>query len=196
MVCGLSAGCGGSIPLAVCEDRNWAKASPEEETSCLLGNVAVDTALVLSPCSFHTDQSCSARKKASDSVLWSCALFPKCLHSAFEIAQALYAMAILGHHSNSTVKVVFAHSLTLYLLVSKGIARTDILERHYMLLATFMNFFVSKLNTFENLWEEYNLLSIHIDDINLQVRNSVALKMLLGWSMTKCSFTAWALHHT
>lgn len=105
-------------------------------------------------------------------------------------------MAILGHHSNSTVKVVFAHSLTLYLLVSKGIARTDILERHYMLLATFMNFFVSKLHTFENLWEEYNLLSIHIDDINLQVRNSVALKMLLEQSMTKCSFTAWALHHT
>lgn len=66
-------------------------------------------------------------------------------------------MAILGHRSNSTVKVVFAHTLTLCLLVSKGIARTDILERHSMLLATFMNFFVSKLLTFESLREEYNM---------------------------------------
>lgn len=94
-------------------------------------------------------------------------------------------MAILGHHSNSTVKVVFAHSLTLYLLVSQGITKTDILERHYMLLATFTNFFVSKLHSFEHLWEEYNLLSTHIDDINLQVRNSVALKMLLQGSVTQ-----------
>lgn len=125
---------------------------------CLLGNVAIGTPPVLSPCGFHTDQTCLAQKKASDSVLWSCALFPKCLHSAFEIAQALYAMAILGHHSNSTVKVVFAHSLTLYLLVSQGITKTDVLERHYMLLATFTNFFVSKLHSFEHLWEEYNLL--------------------------------------
>lgn len=116
-----------------------------------MGNVAAGTPLVLSPCSFHADQFFLEKKKASDSVLWSCALFPKCLHSAFEIAQALYAMAILGHHSNSTVKVVFAHTLTLYLLVSKGIARTDILERHDMLLATFTNFFVSKLHTFGNL---------------------------------------------
>lgn len=152
---------------------------------CLLGNVAIGTPPVLSPCGFHTDQTCLAQKKASDSVLWSCALFPKCLHSAFEIAQALYAMAILGHHSNSTVKVVFAHSLTLYLLVSQGITKTDILERHYMLLATFTNFFVSKLHSFEHLWEEYNLLSTHIDDINLQVRNSVALKMLLEGSVTQ-----------
>lgn len=105
-------------------------------------------------------------------------------------------MAILGHHSNSTVKVVFAHTLTLYLLVSKGIARTDILERRYKLLATFINFSVSKLHTSENLWEEYNLLSNHIDDSDLQVRNSMALKMLLEQCMTKCSFTAWALHHT
>jgi len=71
-------------------------------------------------------------------------------------------MAILGHRSNSTVKVVFAYTLTLYLLVSKGIARTGILERHSMLLVTFMNFFVSKVLTFENLWEEYHLVSIHV----------------------------------
>lgn len=68
-------------------------------------------------------------------------------------------MAILGHCSNSRVKVVFAHTLTLCLLVSKGIARTDILERHSMLPATLMNFFVSKIRTFESLWEEYNTWS-------------------------------------
>lgn len=90
------------------------------------------------------------------------------MHSAFEIAQALCVMAILGHRSNSTVKVVFAHTLTLYLLVSKGIARIDILERHSVLLATFMNFFVSKLLTFENLQEEYHVVSIHVDRSSLQ----------------------------
>ena len=77
-------------------------------------------------------------------------------------------MAILGHPSNSIVKVVFAHTLTLYLLVSKGVARTDILERHSMLLVTFINFFVSKLLTFENLREEYRLVSIHVDRSSLQ----------------------------
>lgn len=65
--------------------------------------------------------------------------------------------------AQTAVKVVFAHTLTPYLLVSKVIARIDIMEGYLVLLATFMNFFVSKLLTLENLWENYCLTSIHVD---------------------------------
>lgn len=37
------------------------------------------------------------------------------------------------------------------------------MEGYLVLLATFMNFFVSKLLTLENLWENYCLTSIHVD---------------------------------
>lgn len=52
--------------------------------------------------------------------------------------------------AQTAVKVVFAHTLTLYLLVSKVISRIDILEGYCVLLATFLNFSVSKHLTFEN----------------------------------------------
>lgn len=37
-----------------------------------------------------------------------------------------------------------------------------------MLLATFVNFFVSKLLTFENLQEEYHLVTVYVDHSSLQ----------------------------
>lgn len=76
-------------------------------------------------------------------------------------------MALLGHCSKSTVKAVFACTLTLYVLVSKGIARTGILE---MLHApgNLHEFLSQQTPYFENLLAEYHLVSIHVDHSNSQ----------------------------